>query len=1204
MELFLRDIRYAIRSLGRARGLTATAIGTLALGIAAATTMFSVVDATLWRPLPLDAADRLTVVSVTKATAREGATRLRWSRPVIALLENATTSFSTLASFTPASISIAGSRSAIALPEQVDGEVVSPSYFALLRVDPRAGRAFTASEDVTPGGHPVVMISDDLAHSRFAGQTVLGSTLRVNDVPLTIIGVLPAGFHGLSGKANVWIPRSMAPLLTYSDYLTSPQHFILVLGRLRDGVTLAQANTELKAVGGRFADAPAPGDEPATWGAVARRLGDARVDTTARRSALALLGAAGCVLLIACVNVASLLLARARTRQREIAVRLAIGCSGPRLVRQLLTEGLVLSAAATGIGIVLALAGIIFFARTSPAVMATGRNDYAALAAFAAPTMDIRVLAFAGVLALATATAFALVPAIGASRVDLVPALREDDRTGPGRGFGGLIITEVALAVLLLVCAGLLLESFEGMQKLRAGFVTERVLTFWVRPPNARYQPADGPAIVERLLTRIEQTPGVASAAVNRCTPFAGCSRTTVFFPGRPIDQASAPVVGRHYVSPEYFRTLGIPIVAGRALRATDRAGAPAVTVINETAARRFWPGENPIGRHVWFGWAPAFQSPTRPVEIVGVVGDVKYESIDQPVNADFYTSYLQFAYPDTMIIVKARAAATDLIGSMRAAVAAVDPALPIYDVLTLDDRIDGALARPRFNAVVIASFAMAALALAAVGVYGILSYWVSSRSRELGVRAALGAEPRRIVVMVLRQGLHLVGWGVVAGVLGLARRRHRASGAGGGCQRDRSMAAGRWSAADGDCCDSRSDRARPAGVSRGSLARAPPVSPRVRAPEKDPKAGSPSDPGGDVRCVARLLELVLGAEPEPPRFRNRRHLAVLEQRIGVGRRERIEDVEPVHHEVHGVRVHLEHLVEMQIEQGLGREVDRIGNADDLALPTRVDDAIGRATELCELGIGLQLPQGPAAVHPQPGTHVELHSRDQVRARELELVLGSEGQRTIEVVDRLVQRAHPVVVPEHGALDIDVLPQRAAGHAVGPRVQERRQRLPPVRVPLVHDELQPVVVAPRLDAVEGGHVLDPRRGVVADPRDVIAVDHTVLVVIPLDDAVQAHLLAGGRRERDALVLPLLARLPVDRDVGEQVAGVFEDVGRADGQVPGNLPLHVQRDLVGELILHVVGDVERPGLVDRPGLFADRLESRPPGAPRPASPPCR
>jgi len=766
METFVRDLRYAVRAMTRMRGTAVVAILTLALGIGATTTMFSVVYALLLRPAPFPDPERLVILFNTSVTPRDGLQRLRWSLSNTVELERVAASFESMGSFTGPLLTLSGQGD----PEHADGETASRGYFRTLRVNPIAGRVFSADECSPAGAQPVALISSRLWQRRFAGDpAALGRTMIVNEVPLTIIGIMPDGFAGLSGKAELWIPPPMAARLYYSDYLTTPQNFISLVARLKDGVSLQQANAELSAIGPRFiGNGSTPG---IVWGATAVPLREARVDPTVRQSAFVLLAAATCVLLIACVNVAGLLLAGARVRRREIAVRLAIGSGRRRLVQQLLTEGLLMAVIAGVLGTLLARLGAGIFARTAPAVIASGRNNYGALGMQGAPALDPGVLLFALAVALGTTLLFALVPALAASRSDLVTALKEDDRGG-GRGsrtLSMLVVSEVALACLLLTASGLLIESFARLQSRRAGFVPDDVLTFWVRPPGSRYPPAVGPATVGRLLTRIQAVPGVESAAVNRCVPFSGCSRTIAFFPDRPTDPANAPGVGRHYISPDYFRTLGIPILAGRPITDADRAGSPPVAIVNESGARRFWPGENPIGKRVWFGTTTGpFSNPARAVEIVGVAGDIKYEGADQPDRpdrADFYTSYLQFAYPDTMVIVKARGSSTALLPALRSAVASVDPALPIHDVLTLDDRISDAVARPRFNAALLAAFAAAALLLAAIGVYGVLSHSVSSRTREIGVRLALGADASRVVSLVVGQGLRLAVAGAAIGL-------------------------------------------------------------------------------------------------------------------------------------------------------------------------------------------------------------------------------------------------------------------------------------------------------------------------------------------------------------------------------------------------------------------------------------------------------
>jgi len=760
----MSDWRYSLRGLRATRSVAVVVIASLALGIAATTTMFSAAYAALFRPLPFAKPDRLVLLFTTHTTPREGLVLTRWSRPLIDVLTASVTSYESMASYTPSLVSLSGGAGE---PEQIDAEIVSPEYFTALRVTPAFGRTFTPDEDRAPGDAPVAVLSDRLWRQRYgADPAMIGKTVRVNDVTLTVVGIMPGGFSGLSDKSTLWIPRTMAPRLTYAEYLTTPQLFIAVLARLKDGVSIVQANAELAAVSAGFSIQQ--NAEGGKWGAIAQTIGQARVEPTLRRSVLLLFAAAMCVLLITCANVAGLLLARGRVRRRELAIRMAIGSGRARIVRQLLTESLVLAVPAGVIGVLLAVWGVDLFSTYAPAMLWTGRIT---ISAFSTPALDARALIFSLAVILLTSVLCGLAPALDTSRTRLTDALREDERGGgvPRRLFKSLVVAEIALAVLLLAAAGLLLDNVARMQRLRQGFDSEGVLTFWVRPPTSRYAVSEGPVILERLLTSVEQVPGVESAAVNRCTPFTGCSRTVLSFADRPNDPRNPIVVGRHYTSADYFKTLGIPVLAGRALTPRDRADRPPVTVISESAARRFWPNENPLGKRVWFGGTTGpFADPAHAVEIVGVVGDVKYEAVDWPNSAgrpEFYTSYLQFSFPDTMMMVKTRAATSSLVPGLRRAVAAVDPTLPIYDVMTLDDRIGGALSRPRFNATLVSGFAGVAMLIAALGVYGMLSYSVSCRRREIGVRLAIGAAPPRIVRVILGEGLRLAVVGVVIGV-------------------------------------------------------------------------------------------------------------------------------------------------------------------------------------------------------------------------------------------------------------------------------------------------------------------------------------------------------------------------------------------------------------------------------------------------------
>jgi predicted permease len=760
MAVVRQELRHAVRVLLRTRALSTTVAITLGVGIAATTTMFAVVYAALLRPLPFNHPEELAILYVTRTTPSDGLHRVRWSFAEARALPSALHSFAALGTFSPVPVNISGD-----VPEQADAEVASAGYFEVLRVAALRGRVLTR-DDEAPGAAPAAVISARLWRRRFGSrEDLLGSPITINTVPLTIVGILSESFTGLTGRADVWFLPAMAPSLTYAGYLTTPQHFISVIGRLRPRVSRATADAELAAaVPSVVRPEAVPG---ASWGATVWSLADAHVDPTSGRVALVLLAAVACVLIITCVNIASLLLARGSARRREMAVRLALGCGRARVAAQLLTESVVLALAGGAVGALLSMWGIDLVA--APTVLATARSG-AAIGAFAAPALDAPVFVFALAMTLTTALVFGLAPALELSRPDVVEALKEDARsTGRrhGRILAALVVCELALAVMLLAVSGLLVRSFAAMQDLRAGFVSDGVIAFWVTPPASRYAPADGPRIVERLLSEIERVPGVASASVDRCVPFdARCASTTVFFPDRPAREETAPEVGRHYVSADYFRTLGIPLRAGRTLTAEDRAGHPAVALVNETAARRFWPGQNPVGQRVWFGGGTGFTSQAAGVQIVGVVGDVKYGLVDEPPSADFYTSYLQFTYPDTMILVKTREPIGAIAPALRTAVAKADPALPIYDVRTVDDHVAAALSRPRITAVALGGFALAALLLAAIGVYGVMAYSVAARRHEIGIRLALGADRARVVGLVLGDAARMVAVGAVIGLV------------------------------------------------------------------------------------------------------------------------------------------------------------------------------------------------------------------------------------------------------------------------------------------------------------------------------------------------------------------------------------------------------------------------------------------------------
>jgi predicted permease len=789
--MFVHDARQALRALARVPGTAALCAATLALGIGAAATTFAAVYAALYRPIPFADPDRLLVLNQLRTDVRNGTVALRWSWSSSQEAMRATRSFEAIGSYSRNSVAISGPSTPLRAgggdAEQVDVEMVTPGYFAALRVSPIVGSVgFTdgktgsaadythstdkAVADKAAADNAIAIISAAMWRGRFGGDpAIVGQVIRVNGVPLTVAGVMPPGFAGLTGRAAMWIPAPMSAQLTYRDYLTTPQHFINLIARLKPGVSLAQANGELASVGPGLPHIPPPDPTvTASWSAGARRLGDARIDAGQRRSLTLLLGGSAALLLVTCVNAALVLLARARTRRGEMAIRLALGASRARLARELLAESGLIAAAGGVLGILLAAWGVAWLRTAAPAILPSAQNSYGQIASFADPSIDYAIVLFVGAIVAAATVIVGVIPSLSATRSDPAEALAGSSRAlagrAGGRGLAALAAAQMAVAVLLVSGAVLLVRTVAHLEAGRRD-VNERAVSFWINAPGSRYADEQGPAIVERLLERIRRIPGVTDAAVNRCTPYgASCARTLLFLPGGSTRVSDAPMVERHYVSGSYFRATGIALRAGRLLDDNDRAGRPAVTVINETAARRFWPGESPIGKRLWFSANPGFTDPARPVEVVGVVADVKYWPVNEPVGPDFYTSYLQFTYPSSLFIVDAADGAAAL-PAIRRAVAEIDPAMAVYDVRRLDERVAEAVAGPRFTAIATAIFGFAAAALAALGVFGVMAFSVSSRREELALRLALGATPGGLRAAVLLFAARLAAIGGLAGV-------------------------------------------------------------------------------------------------------------------------------------------------------------------------------------------------------------------------------------------------------------------------------------------------------------------------------------------------------------------------------------------------------------------------------------------------------
>ncbi|MEO8360434.1 MAG: ABC transporter permease [Vicinamibacteria bacterium] len=763
-----------LRSLSRTRGFSAAIVLTLATGIAALTLTFGVINAAIFREPPFDDAKRIALLFIERNEAGEAPAQQRWSFARFQRLRATQKSFEDVASYAPGSLTLSGGTDSA---EPVNSECVSAAYFPLLRVGAMHGRVFTEAEDDPASPAPVAVLGRRLWERRYGSDpSVLGQTIRVNGVPLTVIGIAPADFGGLSGRAQLWVPATLTPQLTYADYLTTNQNFISVFGRLRAEVAFEAAGSELAVLGASInralpSDQAAP-DERVT--ASARLLNDARLHPKARPSLLILMGAVALLHLLACANAVNLLLGRVASKRRDWSVRIALGSSSAQLFRRLLSEGVSL-AALGGVGGVL-LGGGALSVVSPPTNVWASRTFFGSLAAFDAPAFGVPEGLFALGVTAVTALLIAVIPAMTAFGIEVSAGLRSGSRGIAGGGLSirrpttrGLIVgVEAALAMLLVVSAGLLIDSFKRVRQTPLGIDTENVLTFWVIPSEARVPPSQAPAFVTRLLEGIERVPGVLSATVDGGGPVSGTAISRLVVADRPApDAGQEPPVLRHYIAPNHFRTLGVPVKRGRVFTAADTAEAPRVAIISETAARKFWPNEDPIGRRVWFTGGSAFNSVETSVEIVGVVADVVYKPVDQGPNlSSFYTPYAQFTYASRMVFVKTAGDPHAALAGLRTALASVDPELAMRDVKTLDEVVNGSWSRNRFDAWLFGGFGIVALLLAGSGIFAVLSYAVATRTREFGVRIALGADTPRMLWQVVREGMAFPAVGLLVGVL------------------------------------------------------------------------------------------------------------------------------------------------------------------------------------------------------------------------------------------------------------------------------------------------------------------------------------------------------------------------------------------------------------------------------------------------------
>jgi putative ABC transport system permease protein len=748
MHTLLRNLRFGARMLGKNPGFTVATVITLALGIGANTAIFTVTSALLLRPLPYQHPDELVTVTARDQTKDREGTLLRYE-----LVRDFNQSFQSVAVWTTDNLNLTGSGE----PLQVPVARVSPSFFSMLGVQPQLGRTFTEDEG-RPEGKPVVMLSDAMWRGRFHGDgNIIGQTVTLDGTPHSIVGVLPGNVQfPFVGPADIWTPRYFEFSLMTPQRLRMGVGYLSMAARLRPGTTLARANTELALLNQRYREQnpAAPDADPAVVMSAAS-LRDLVVGNV-RGKVLVLSAAVGVVLLIACANVASLLLSRALARKKEIAVRTALGASRGMLVRQLLTESMLLALSAGVLG-----AGLSWGA--TRALVTWGANQ---LPPGIPIGVDLRVLLFMLIISIFAGIMFGTVPALQLARVNPNTTLRDEGR---GVSIGHtraqmknlLVISQVALSLLLFIGAGLLLRSFVRLLHVDPGFDAENVLTMNVSLPTVKYaKPEQQIAFFDEVLRRVSALPGVRNAATSAALPLAWIRITPVLPEGQPdVPLPQRPFIDIEAISPQWFQTMRVPLHGGREFTAADNAQAPKAVIVNETFARHFWPNQNPVGKHIVVGRGPA------PAEVVGMAADIKNKGLDQDTQAQLYLPFAQLPWGDMNLLVRTAVAPQSMTSAVRAQIAMVDPDQPVTKIQTVEELMDGSRSQPRFTMLLLGVFSATALALAVIGIFGVLSYSVAQRQQEFGIRLALGAERSDILRLVVRQGLMLAIAGIAIGL-------------------------------------------------------------------------------------------------------------------------------------------------------------------------------------------------------------------------------------------------------------------------------------------------------------------------------------------------------------------------------------------------------------------------------------------------------